>query len=158
MLRDPGGRGAVALTRRVLEGLRPGDRRLFRVIERDELDHLGAAPGLPFALAAVPGVVFSEATIGPPLGPMEGAAHGYDPAEPEMRTGFVGAGAGLRQGVTVPHMALTEIAPLAAALLASTSARPMGFSSPACSTSDAGLWLVQVSREQGEEGEAADEE
>ena len=117
MLRDPDDGEAVALARQILEDLRPGERRLLRVVERDELDRLGAAPGLPFALAAVPGIVFSEAAIGPPLGPMEGAPHGYHPAEPEMRTGFVGAGAGFRQGVTVPHMALTEIAPLAAALL-----------------------------------------
>ena len=117
MLSGPGDGGAVALARRVLEDLRAGERRLFRVVERDELERLGAAPGPPFALAAVPGVVFSEAAIGPPLGPMEGAAHGYHPAEPEMLTGFIGAGAGFRRGVSVPRMGLTEIAPLATALL-----------------------------------------
>lgn len=108
---------AVALARETLEGLPAGERGLFRVVERDELDRLGAAPGLPFALAAVPGIAFSEAAAGWPVGAMEGAGHGYHPAEPEMRTGFVGAGAGFRQGVAVPHLALENIAPLVAALL-----------------------------------------
>ena len=117
MLRDPRDGEAVALARRALEGVRAGERRLFRVVERHELDRLGAAPGLPFALAAAPGIVFSEAAAGSPLGRMEGAAHGYHPAEPEMRTGFVGAGAGFRRGITVPHLALENVAPLVAALL-----------------------------------------
>lgn len=130
MLRDPRDGEAVALARRALQRLRAGERRLFHVIEQHELNDLGAAPGVPFALAAVPGVAFSETASGAPVGAMAGAAHGYHPAQPEMRTGFIGAGAGFGRGVTVPHLALENVAPLVAALLGLDLCAPDGILLP----------------------------
>lgn len=116
-VRDGEDSRAASGARAAVENMPERERHLFRVLERDELSSLGADTSSAFALAAVPGVVFSESGSEPALGPATGSAHGYHPAERRMRTGFVAAGAGLRQGVEVPELALEQIAPLLAALL-----------------------------------------
>jgi hypothetical protein len=90
---------------------------MFRVIERAELDALGADPDAPIALAANPGVVFSPDRVGNATQAAHGAGHGYDPRLGEMMTGFLAAGAGVRRGAVVPLMPLEHIAPFVAALL-----------------------------------------
>lgn len=117
VLRDPDDRAAVALARQALEKQPRGLRSLFRVVDRDELDALGADPRAPFALAASPGVEIHEAASPPVLSGRTGAAHGYLPDEPAMHTGFVAAGAGIRSGAVVPELRLEQIAPLVGALL-----------------------------------------
>jgi predicted AlkP superfamily pyrophosphatase or phosphodiesterase len=118
-----------------LNKLPPDKRRLFRIIDRHELDQMGADSAAILALAAVPGLVFSGAVK--PAGavnngpgtqiqqnPLEGVFivahgghHGYDPNLPEMYTGFIAAGAGIRKGGTITGLCETDISPLVAALL-----------------------------------------
>lgn len=112
-----GDAAAVGHARGLIEDLPPGPRALFRVIERDEIAALGADPEAPFALVAAPGIAFSESSDGDPLVATVGGAHGYDPDEPEMQTGFVASGAGLRKGTVAPRMMLEDIAPIVAAVL-----------------------------------------
>ena len=107
----------VDAVRAVLESLPDATRALFRIIERDELDRLGADPDSPFALAAAAGYVIDDRTEGPALQPNPGMSHGHHPDLPEMHTGFVAKGAGIRAGATAPLLSLTAIAPLVAALL-----------------------------------------
>lgn len=116
-LRDPSDRAAAERARQVLDALPPGRRRLFRVVERPELDALGADPEAAFALTAVPGVEFSDLPGGPDVQAVHGGTHGYHPDEPQMHTGFVGAGPGLRPGANVPLLPLECVAPIVAALL-----------------------------------------
>lgn len=116
-LREAGDAGTVDDVRRVLDALPPGVRRLFRVVERAELDALGADPEAAFALAAVPGVEFSDLPGGPDVQAVHGATHGYLPDEPQMHTGFVGAGPGFRPGADAPLLPLECVASLVAALL-----------------------------------------
>ncbi|HEU0298102.1 MAG TPA: ectonucleotide pyrophosphatase/phosphodiesterase [Longimicrobium sp.] len=116
-LRDGMGGDVAGEVRRVVEARPPAVRRLFRVIERAELDALGADPGAAFALAAVPGVEFSDRPGPPDVQPVHGATHGYHPDEPEMRTGLVGAGAGFRSGAAAPLLPIECVAPTVAALL-----------------------------------------
>lgn len=115
-LRDRRDRDAVVQVRRCLDRLSPDVRRLFRVVEREELDALGADPVAPLALAAAPGAIFGEGAAGPWVSPIAVGAHGYLPAYPEMQTGFVGTWTGLRPG-RIRQMELEQIAPLAGALL-----------------------------------------
>lgn len=115
-LRESGDRDAVSAVRARLEDLPPGERRLFRIAERAELDALGADPEAPFALAAEAGVVFAEEASGAVVQPTTGAGHGYHPALEKMNAGFVASGAGIRQGATVPLLPLENIAALVAAL------------------------------------------
>ncbi|MBX6365264.1 MAG: alkaline phosphatase family protein [Gemmatimonadetes bacterium] len=115
-VRDPDGDAADAV-RRALEALPAPLRATFRIVERDELDALGSDPVAPFALAAAPGFVLDSRTDGPVLRPNPGMSHGHHPALPEMHTGFVAAGAGIRPGAVAPLLPLTAVAALVAALL-----------------------------------------
>lgn len=126
------------LVRAVTDSLNklPKDKRkLFRIIDRKELDRMGADSAAILALAAVPGVVFSGSTApakvtnnGPGTmiqnNPLEGVFietkgghHGYDPNIPEMYTGFIAYGAGIQKGGHIKELCVTDIAPLIAKLL-----------------------------------------
>lgn len=107
----------VDAVRRVLEDLPAAKQAMFRIVEREELDALGADPEAPFALAAAPGFVIDDRSEKPDLQPNPGMSHGHHPDLAEMNTGFVAKGAGIRAGAAVPIMPLTAIAPLVAELL-----------------------------------------
>ena len=117
-LRDPGDDGAVADVRRVLADLPTPTRRLFRVVDRTELDAIGADPNAPLALSAALGVSFSASAQGDAVRPGRGGTHGYFPSDfPEIYTGFVGWGAGFQSGLVVHEMGLEDIAGLIGRLL-----------------------------------------
>lgn len=116
-LADPEDLEAEAAARTALAKLPPGIRSLFRIVEREELDRLGAAPEAAFALALVPGVDVGEEATGELLRPTRGANHGYLPDLPQMATGFIAAGAGIRPGGAVHRLSMVDVAPLVAELL-----------------------------------------
>lgn len=92
---------------------------LAEFIARDQLDQLGAFPGAVFALAAKEGYMFTAAPNATPLvpsGALKGM-HGYLPSMPEMATGFIMSGAGVRKGLRVPLVRMLDVAPTVAALL-----------------------------------------
>lgn len=114
----------------------PEDKRnLFRIVDRNELDHMGADSSALLALAAVPGVVFSGSMAAAPAtnngpgttiqnSPLDGVFisgfgghHGYDPNLNEMYTGFIAWGAGINKGGHIKELRVTDIAPLIAQLL-----------------------------------------
>lgn len=110
-------------------------RKLFRIVDRKELDYMGADNSALFALAAVPGTVFSGSIGGAQTanhGPgtliqnskyeglivrASGGHHGYDPNIPEMWTGFIAAGACIKKNGHIVAMRVVDIAPLIARLL-----------------------------------------
>jgi arylsulfatase A-like enzyme len=118
-----------------LNQLAPDRRRLFRIIDRTELNRMGADSEALLALSAVPGLVFSGSmgpapatNLGPgtaiqqsPLEgaflPVHGGHHGYDPNLPDMYTGFIVYGARIRPGAHIEDLCVTDIAPLVATLL-----------------------------------------
>ena len=110
-------RKTVDEVRRILDGQPRGTRETFRVLEREELEALGSDPEAPLALAAAPGFVIDDRADGPALQPNPGMSHGHHPDLPDMRTGLVAAGAGIRAGAAAPLLPLTGVAPLVAALL-----------------------------------------
>lgn len=126
-LEDASDQEAVALARRALGSLPPRVQSLFRIVEREELDRRGAAPEAVFALAPADGVYFAEDALPPAIRPGSGATHGYPPERPVMHTGFVGWGAGFRQGAVAPLLRLTDIAPVIARLLGLDFDAPDGF-------------------------------
>ena len=107
----------VSEVRAALAALPPGVRSMFEILERPELDRLGADPEAALALAASPGVVFSSDRDGAAVQAAHGAGHGYLPAMEDMMTGFLAAGAGVRAGAVVPLLPLEHVAPFIAALL-----------------------------------------
>ena len=107
-------------------------RRLFRIIERDELDRLGAAPEAELALALKPGIYVTADASGAGIRPTDGASHGYLSDFPHIMTGLVAAGAGIREGTVAPRLDLVDVAPLVAYLLGlemppGDGILPMGF-------------------------------
>ena len=126
VLHDRNDADAVRRVRQVLASQPPEVRRLFRVVERDELDRLGAAPGCPLALAFALGVAASGERTGPAVTPGEGGDHGYLPDAPGLQTGLVAWGAGVRAGAVVPRMRSADVAPLVAKLLGLPFSAPDG--------------------------------
>ncbi|REJ81095.1 MAG: alkaline phosphatase family protein [Acidobacteria bacterium] len=118
---------AVAAARRAVDAQPERVQRLFRVVERDELQRLGADPQVAFALTGALGVSFSATASGAAVGPTVGGTHGYAPDDfPQIHTGFVGWGAGFASGRTVHRMRLVDIAPTVAELLGLDFAAPDG--------------------------------
>ena len=116
-LADPADLAAVDAARAALDKLPPGVRRLFRVVERDELDRLGAAPDAALALNPVPGVDLGDAATGPAVRAVQGATHGYIPDFPHIQTGLVASGAGVRRGARAAQLQMADVAALVAHLL-----------------------------------------
>lgn len=115
-LADPNDHEAAELARHAIEDLPAPALDLFRIVEREELDRLGAAPEAVFALAPRPGIQFYDLAIGPLVLPAKGSTHGYLPNEPQMATGFLAAGAGITRG-TAAKLQMVDIAPFVAELL-----------------------------------------
>lgn len=89
----------------------------FRLINRAQLDEAGCDPAATLALTAEPGYSFTASSKGSFIKLVQRGTHGYFPDFKEIQTGFVAYGAGLKQGVTIPVMSLTDVAPLVARLL-----------------------------------------
>jgi hypothetical protein len=121
---------AAREVRDVLESLPAAVRETFRIVDRDELELLGADPDAPFALAASAGFVLDDRAAGPAFQPNPGMSHGHHPDDPDMHTGFVAKGAGIRAGASVPLLPLTGIAPLVADLLGLEFEAPDGMLYP----------------------------
>jgi predicted AlkP superfamily pyrophosphatase or phosphodiesterase len=120
---------------KALNSIPPEKRKLFKILDRKELDRLGADSAAIMALSAECGLVFSGSTKqsqkvnqGPGTtiqqDPMEGiffptsgGHHGYDPNMPEMYTGFIAAGAGIQKNKEIFEINAVDIAPLIAKLL-----------------------------------------
>jgi len=132
----PGDDAAIVRSvKQQLDALPKDKRKLFRIIDRPELDKMGADSAAILALAAVPGLVFSGSTKAAPVtnhgpgtliqqGPLDGifvptkgGHHGYDPDEPQMYTGFIAAGAGIVPGGHIKELGEVDISPLIARLL-----------------------------------------
>lgn len=103
--------------RKKLAGLPLEYKNMFRIVERVELDKIGADPHASFALAATNGVYIQDNATGPVSGPKKGGAHGYFPDSPEIRTGFIIAGAGVKKGVVLDSINLEDVAPTVAKIL-----------------------------------------
>lgn len=92
---------------------------IFRVVTRGEMDQLGADPDALIALEPVEGYTvqtsfgddaFLTATT-------RRGQHGYLPSNPQLRTGLILAGAGIRPGLEIPFARQIDIAPTIARLL-----------------------------------------
>jgi len=116
-LKDKNDKQTLAKVKEILAGLPESQKKLFRVVERKELDEVGSDPNAALALAPVQGITFSGSSEGDLLKPAKGGTHGYFPDFKEIQTGFVVFGKGINKGVVVPQMGLEDIAPLIAKLL-----------------------------------------
>lgn len=132
------GAAARALNEQVikrLDSLPEEKRKQFRILDRAQLDRMGVDSVAILALAAYPGMVFSGSLGAAPATnqgpgttiqqsplqgmfiPIQGGHHGYDPDLPDMYTGFIAWGFGIRKGDHIEELCEVDIAPLVAALL-----------------------------------------
>lgn len=116
-LKQPNDVQTLQQVRKILAALPAAQRKLFRIVERAELDQAGADPEAALALTAVQGISFTTAKEGAAFRPARGGAHGYFPDFKEIQTGFIASGAGIISGGVLPVMQLEDIAPLVAHLL-----------------------------------------
>jgi len=103
--------------RKKLNSLPEAYKKLYRIVERPELDKIGADPNALFALAPIPGIAMSSTTKDEVLKPRRGGTHGYFPDFPQIETGFVAWGAGIASRKKIEKMGLEDIAPLISELL-----------------------------------------
>jgi Type I phosphodiesterase / nucleotide pyrophosphatase len=101
----------------ILKALPAAQQKLFKVVDRSQLDAVGANPHAALALAAAPGVTIGGAATGELVKAAKGGTHGYFPDFKEIQTGFVAAGAGITTGGHVKEMNVTDVAPVIAQLL-----------------------------------------
>lgn len=125
-LADPEDEDALQQVRRILLSLPASARGLFRVMEREELDRLGAAPEAVLGLALKPGVDATSTAESPAMRGRGGANHGYLPDYSQMRTGFLAWGPGILPGIEMTEIGLVDIAPLVAHLLGLELDAPSG--------------------------------
>lgn len=129
-LRDPDDHEAADQVRQLLEELPPSTKKLFRIVDREELDSIGANPDAPFALTASSIASLSGATSGDAIRSATGGTHGHFPDFKSMETGFVAWGSGIRQSVHLSQIGMEDIAPLAAELLGLRFSDPNGLLIP----------------------------
>lgn len=103
----------------LLNSLPAQQKQLFRIIDRKELDKLGANPEVSLALAMqnrasvngnFKGNVYNEKK-------KVNGSHGQYPYLDGMETGFIAFGPGIRKGGKIPSTSIQNIAPLISKLL-----------------------------------------
>ena len=119
-LKDPHDYALAARIERAFRAAADGRYRgIFRVVSRDELDALGAYPEAAFFIEPAEGYYVTDGVVNDTvlIGATRYGAHGFLPTEARMHTGFIAAGAGLRQGVPLTVLRQIDIAPTIARLL-----------------------------------------
>lgn len=107
----------LEIVQKALESLPASKRKLFRIVERAELDKYGADPDAVLALNPIEGVSFSNAYTGADIRSAKGGTHGYLPDFKDIQTGFIGYGNAFVKGEVIPVMGLEDIAPIISQLL-----------------------------------------
>lgn len=110
----------VAAARLAETALRAEARDRYTVLTRAELDTLGAMPGAALGITGAPGWLVSGSCGRGITAAGRGGQHGYLPSRPEMATGFIAAGPGVRSGVVLERIRLVDVAPTVASLLGLT--------------------------------------
>ncbi|HEX5475097.1 MAG TPA: ectonucleotide pyrophosphatase/phosphodiesterase [Vicinamibacterales bacterium] len=118
-LKNPSDAALAKRVERLFQGLADGPYQgLLRIVGRDEIARLGGDPNLLLMLEPVEGYTTDARTTGDVLvAAGKGGDHGYLPTEPQMFTGLIMAGPGIRRGLVLPIARQIDIAPTAARLL-----------------------------------------
>ncbi|EAR12718.1 AP superfamily protein [Polaribacter irgensii 23-P] len=116
-LKDQQDTQTLAKVREKLENLPNAIKKLFRIVEKSELESIGASPSAVFALNPIPGVAMGGGFSGEILTKRSGGTHGYFPDFHQIETGFVAWGAGISKGRVISKLGLEDIAPIVSELL-----------------------------------------
>lgn len=116
-LKDRNDTETLNAVKKMLADLPEEQKKLFRIIDRKQLDKIGANPEVAFALSGENGTSFGNSMKGEAIKPGKGGSHGYFPDFQQIRTGFVAVGPGVKKGNVIQEMNLRDIAPAIAKML-----------------------------------------
>lgn len=105
--------------RNLLNAVPAEQRKTFRIIERDELDQLGANPEVVMALALEDGTAGANNMQGQQfvVKKKTTGSHGQHPRLPGMETGFIAFGPDIISNSYIKEISLPDISPLVSRLL-----------------------------------------
>jgi predicted AlkP superfamily pyrophosphatase or phosphodiesterase len=119
-LKDPKDATTATQVRGLLTNRSVGQdgKRLYSIIDKEQVTRLGGPRDAAYFLEADPGYMFVGVTTGEFVrkASLKGN-HGYLPEKPDMHTGFIAAGRGIKKGIVLDTIRLTDIAPTVAVLL-----------------------------------------
>ncbi|MDR0228454.1 MAG: ectonucleotide pyrophosphatase/phosphodiesterase [Flavobacteriaceae bacterium] len=109
----------IAQVKALLENQPQEVRDRYHIVSKEELQKLGADPEAELALTGLQHTTFGGGIKGEVLSKLtkEGGAHGFLNSDKSMQTGFVAFGKGIKKGVVIEQMALTDISPLISELM-----------------------------------------
>lgn len=117
-LKDKNDRSTIQGIKALLKALTEDQKKLFRIVDREELDRIGANPEVAMALAMSKGTVANDASKGELVTiKKKGATHGYYPDFDEINTGFIATGSGIGVHNEIKMMGIKDIAPIISNLL-----------------------------------------
>lgn len=118
-LKNKNDQATVTKVKELLNALPEEQKSLFRIVERPELDRIGANPEVALALAMTRGTVAGNEQTGELVREKKkaGGNHGYYPDFDEISTGFIAIGPGIAKQSAIQSMGIKDIAPLIAKLL-----------------------------------------
>lgn len=126
-LKDKDDLATLEKVKTLLNTLSDDQKKLFRIVDRSELDKIGANPEVAIGLAMTKGVVVNNNSKGELTGiKKKGGSHGYFPDFDEINTGFIATGAGIGKHKEISNMGIKDIAPLIAKLLKLSFKSPDG--------------------------------
>lgn len=121
-----GGQAAIyskdkSLNNKIVDLLKKNANGLYEVIERKQLDEIGAYPEAVCAISALEGYTVTRSTRGPLVTDFNNkktaGQHGYLPTHKKLQTGFIAVGCGAARGKPLGVIKLVDVAPTVARLL-----------------------------------------
>ncbi|HTF30448.1 MAG TPA: ectonucleotide pyrophosphatase/phosphodiesterase [Flavitalea sp.] len=117
-LKDKNDTKTAEQVKSILNKLPAEEKKLFRIIDRSQMNKVGGNPEVAFALSSEVGGSFGNLTTGDAIKTRKkGGAHGQYPDSKQIRTGFIAVGPGIKKGSIIQEMNLRDIAPYIAKVL-----------------------------------------
>lgn len=92
-------------------------KKLFRIVDKEELEKVGSSKEASLAIAPVPGIAISSSSEGTVLKPSKGGTHGFFPDFKAIETGFIAWGKNVSEGKVLEQMNIEDIAPVVSEIL-----------------------------------------
>ncbi|WP_340152272.1 alkaline phosphatase family protein [uncultured Marivirga sp.] len=116
-LQNPDDKESVKKVKQLLEALPANHQKLFRIVEKQELNKIGADPNAMLAIAPNEGLNMTSKTTGELIRKGTGGTHGFFPEHKNIYTGFIAFGSKAEEKTVLKEMYLTDIAPVIAEIL-----------------------------------------
>ncbi|SMG45310.1 Predicted pyrophosphatase or phosphodiesterase, AlkP superfamily [Marivirga sericea] len=116
-LNKPDDSESVGKVKELLNSLPDSQKKLFRLVEKEELESIGADPKAMLAIAPNEGISMTSTAEGALFREGSGGTHGFFPEHENIYTGFIAFGGKANKKTVLKEMYLTDIAPVIAEIL-----------------------------------------